>query len=359
MRKLKVGLIGLGVVSQAHLEAYRDLEPIEVVAGSDLDEEKLLQMSSKWGIRAYLNFEEMLEKENLDIACVLTPPSSHREITEKVAEHKVNILCEKPMTLAIEDAKSMIRKCKKEGVKFFYGSCYRFLSPCRKAKEMVEQGELGDISLLVEIYIGGQGLKNYKDPGPPYFPEEGPGGAGMGLIDHGIHLVDIFRWITGSEVESVYGRGNYSGKAPHSEYLTMNFASGATGQLLYDNATYASDLPNEGIFSWGGCWDIDANLVLDGGWDSHPGNFRIHGTKGALRVFHYAHKLFFFGEGGGKQIPVTGRPMPANFTQQMESYAQSIIKDEEPEVSGEDGLKALQIVLAAYDSFKAKKSIEI
>ena len=56
----------------------------------------------------------MLRKENLDIACVLTPPSTHREIVEKVAEYGVNVLVEKPMALTLEDAKAMITKCKKK-----------------------------------------------------------------------------------------------------------------------------------------------------------------------------------------------------------------------------------------------------
>jgi predicted dehydrogenase len=78
---------------------------------------------------------------------------------------------------------------------------------------------------------------------------------------------------------------------------------------------------------------------------------------GALRIYHYANKLFFFGKRKQYQVPVLERPMPANFRLLMESFAKSILSDEEPGVSGIDGLKALQIVLAAYESFQTNKII--
>lgn len=181
----------------------------------------------------------------------------------------------------------------------------------------------------------------------------------MGLVDHGIHLVDIFRWLTGSEVGAVAGRGNYSSMPPETEYLTMIFKNGAIGQLIYNEATYPSDMPVEGIFSWGGSWDIHGNLLPGGGWNAYPGSIRVHGEKGALRIFHYANKLFFFREERQEQIQVPDRPMPSNFALQMESFAKCVMKDDEPEVTGIDGLKALQVVLAAYESFETQKIVPI
>ena len=90
----------------------------------------------------------MLIKENLDIACVLTPPGVRRQITEKIAEHGVNVLVEKPMALTLEDAKSMILKCQKENVKLCYGETFRFMPTCIKAKNMINNGLLGDLFLL-------------------------------------------------------------------------------------------------------------------------------------------------------------------------------------------------------------------
>lgn len=359
MKKLKVGLIGLGGVAEVHLDAYREVDEIDVVAGADLREERLKEVASKREIRGYTDYEQMLEKENLDVACVLTPAATHATIVRKVAERRVHVLCEKPMALILADARAMIESCEKGGVKLFYGSTYRFLPACRKAKEMIDQGLLGTPSLLMEVFVGGRGREHWHDLGPHHYPKGGPGGGGMGLVDHGIHLMDIFPWFTGSEVESVVGRGNYSGRPPATEYLTMTFKNGAVGQLVYNEATHPSDMPQEGLFSWGWSWDITGNLIPGGGWNDHPGSIRVHGDKGALRIFYYANKLFFFGESTREQIPLPHRPMPSNFALQIQSFARSIQQGEEPEVTGRHGLKALQVLLAAYESFETQKVVSI
>jgi len=353
MKKLRLGLIGLGGVAQVcHLPGYREVETIAIVAGADLRKDVLMKVTTEWGFNGYTDYEKMLKKENLDIACILTPPSIRRQITEKVAEHGVNVLVEKPMALTLEDAISMIAKCEKEGVKLCYGETFRFLPTCNKAKEMIENGLLGDLSLLLETVIRGQGLAHYE----PYhiYPIGAPGAGAWGLTDHGIHLVDTFRWFTGSEVDWVFGRGTRSGKPPSTEFLTMKFKTGVIGQLIYNETTYPSDMPYEGIFSWG---SYDAQGISR--WEQFPGNFRVHGTKGALRIFAYPNKMFFFGEDKKQEIKVLDKPHPHHFGLQIESFAKHLIHGEDPDVTGIDGLKDLQIILAAYESFESQKIVQI
>lgn len=359
MKKLKIGLIGLGNVSEVHLEAYKDVKQIEVIAGAEIEKDRLSQMVKKWNFKGYLDYEDMLEKEDLDIACVLVPARLHREITESVAKLKTNIFCEKPLAITLEDANAMIDVCKSEGVKLCYGASYRWLPACMKAKTLISDGILGKIQLLMETSIGGGGIGNFKDAGEHHYPRGGPGGGMMGLVDHGIHLIDAFIWLMNSEVEYVIGRGNTSGRTPHTEFLTMIFENNAVGQLVYNEATFSSDLPYEGIFSWGGSWDLEGNLSLEGRWETHPGNIRIHGEKGALRVFYYANKLYLFSDNKRQPINVIDRPMPGNFAMQMESFANAVMNNEEPEVSGLDGLNALKVLHAAYESFETKKLVKI
>jgi predicted dehydrogenase len=337
MNKLRVGLIGLGEVAEIHLEAYKNIEGIEIVAGAELKKERLEGIVKQWKIKGYADYEEMLRNEHLDIACVLTPARVHREVTEKAAEAGIHVLCEKPLAITLDEARAMIEACEKRKVKLCYGASYRFLPACRKAKEILDEGLLGNLSLLMECFVGGRGIENWHDLGPKHYPEGGPGGGGMGLIDHGIHLVDLFLWYTGKEVEYVVGRGNYSGKSPKTEFLTMVFANGPIGHLVYNEATFFSDIPAEGLFSWGKSWDIHGNILPGGTWDPHPGTIRVHGEKGALRIFPYANKLFFFTNDKIEEIEVGGPPMPSNFAFQMESFVKRIVQDEAPEVTGRDG----------------------
>jgi len=213
--------------------------------------------------------------------------------------------------------------------------------------------------LLMEFLVGGRGRQHYVDLGPHHYPIGGPGGGGMGLVDHGIHLMDILPWLTGSRVESVVGRGNTSGSAPGPEFLTMTFENGAIGQLVYNDATFASDMPQEGMFSWGWDWDVGGKRVPGGGWNEHPGSIRVHGEEGALRIFYYANKLFYFSENTREQVRVADRPMPSNFALQMQSFARSIQQGKEPEVTGLDGMKALRVLLAAYDSWRSHRIISL
>ncbi|AJY76817.1 hypothetical protein VN24_22440 [Paenibacillus beijingensis] len=321
--------------------------------------ERLEQMVNAYAIRGYQDDEEMLKHENLDFVSVCVPAAAHREVVEKAATYGVHILCEKPLAVTREDAAAMIAACQEAGVKLFYGASYRYLPAIMKAKEMIDKGMLGNISLMMEHVIGGNGLEGFRDLGPHHYPAGGPGGGGLGLMDHGIHLVDLFRWFTGSEIVTVAGRGNISGAKPSTEYLTATTATGATGILIYNEATFSSDIPTEGIFSEGQSWDASGPQPAHA-WHKHPQNIRVHGEKGSLRIFHYANKIYFTDK--DKTIEVPGIEQCANpfhFSSQMRAIVRCIRNQQEPEVTGNDGLKALEVVLAAYESYETQSMIRI
>jgi predicted dehydrogenase len=301
----------------------------------------------------------MLDREGLDIACVLTPARTHRDVVLEVARRGVNVLCEKPLAASVEDARAIVDDCARHGVKLFYGSTYRFLPAVRRAKDLIDAGEIGEIRLLIESSVGGAGIDSWRDLGSGHYPPGEPGGGGKGLVDHGIHLVDVFRWMTGSEVAMVAGRGNTSCAPPQPELLSMFFQSGAMGQLLYDEATFPADLPWEGQFSWGGRWAEDGRVLPGGVWDDQPMSIRVHGTRGSLRIFPYGNHLFQSQGGGLHQVPLEGPPMPGNFTIQLESFARSVRNDTAPEITGEDGVRALEIVHAGFRSWVERSFVSL
>jgi predicted dehydrogenase len=348
---LRVGLVGLGAVAEAHLAGAVGVAGARIVAGADLDPARRAAAAARWDLRGYADVGEMLERERLDIACILTPARTHRELVSEAARRGVHVLCEKPLAASVDDARVVVADCARNGVKLFYGSTYRFLPAVRRAKQVVDSGELGDIRLLTESFVGGAGVEGWRDLGPAHYPLGSPGGGGKGLVDHGIHLVDVFRWMASSDVAQVVGRGNLSGAPPWPELLMMFFTSGATGLLLYDEATFSSDLPWEGQFSWGGRWAADGGVLPGGVWDDQPMSIRVHGSRGSLRVFPYGNHLFHISEGQVRQIRLEGEPMPGNFTQQLASFARSVREDTAPEVGGEDGVRALEIMHAGYRSW--------
>src|SRR5690606_27364285 len=116
-----------------------------------------------------------------------------------------------------------------------------------------------------ESVIGGSGVEHRQTLPPHHYPTGGMGGSGMGLVDHGVHLIDTFSWLMDSKVVLALGRGNITGEAQRPEYAHLEFQNGAIGQLLYEDGTYSTDLPAEGIFSGGASWGV-SGLTASGEW---------------------------------------------------------------------------------------------
>jgi len=150
-RPLRVGLVGLGDVAVPHLEAYAGSAAVEVVAGAELRSERRRVMGERFHLRTYATAAEMLGSERLDMACVLTPAAAHRAATEEIARHGVHVLCEKPIAVELHDAVAMVAACDGAGVKFCYGSSYRFLPAVARARELILAGAIGDVRLVTRV----------------------------------------------------------------------------------------------------------------------------------------------------------------------------------------------------------------
>lgn len=348
MAKFRIGLIGLGGVAAAHLAAYRSLDEVEIVSVCDVQQHLAEAAAREFAARGYTDYRRLLADGGIDLVLVLTPASTHRAIVEAVAAAGLHVFCEKPLAATLSDGEAMVAACEGARVKLFYGSCYRFLPAIAKARELIAQGAIGRIVLMSEQLIGGKGLAGYRELGPVHYPPGGPGGAGMGLVDHGIHLIDVFSWFAGAPPDTVLGRGQVAGAAPVSEFMAMSFPGGASGHLLYNAATYSSGRPGEGIFNGGQGWLADGSIAEAGQWEEEPGSISVHGTTGALRVFHYANALFIRDESGFRQVPLQGRPAFGHFATQLEACIAAIRRDEAPPVDGADGLAALKALLTVY-----------
>jgi UDP-N-acetyl-2-amino-2-deoxyglucuronate dehydrogenase len=350
-KTLRVGIVGLGAVARVHLDAYRDLPGVEVVGVADTNKAQLVFARQQLGLSAYSSVDEMLATGDLDIACVLTPPATHEEVTTLCAGAHVNVLCEKPLALSVESCERMIEACRVGGVRLCYGASYRYLPTLVVAREIIQRGDIGDVLVLREYAVGGAGVASRQTLSFAHYPEGGPGGSGMGLCDHGIHLIDAFAWLMDTHVTRVVGRGNISGAPQHPEYAHLEYANGAVGQLLYEDGTYSTDMPHEGIFSWGGGWSMGASGKDDptpGVWHPHPGCVCVHGTRGALRIFYYANSLFWISDSGVRQVRVPDNPMPGNFRLQLAAFADAIRAGAAAPVPGEAGLDACRTLLGIY-----------
>ncbi len=353
--RTRVALIGLGAVGELHLREYLELDSIEVVGAADLDGRRRDQVLSGTSVPGYADHLEMLAELKPDIACVLTPAATHETVVRDCADAGANVLCEKPMALSVAAAERMSVDCGRAGVQFCYGASYRYLPAVARARELVEAGAIGDVQLMSEAIVGGRGRGRWPALPASHYPVGGPGGSGMGLVDHGIHLIDLFRWLTKAEVLRAVGRGNVAGKAPVTEFLHMSFSNGAAGLLTYNDATFSTELPGEGMFSGGSGWDV-LGYVPSGTWCAHPGSIQVFGTEGSLRIFHYTNTLFLFDASGIRELPLAGRPSPGHFGTQIEAFASSLRLGIAPPASASDGTRALAVALSVYDGAAPQKT---
>jgi predicted dehydrogenase len=345
-RPVRVAIVGLGAVSAAHIEAYVAMPDVRVVAGVDVAEEPRRQFERSTRSAAFPSVEELLAGTDLDIAVVATPSPTHRGVVERLAAGGVHCLCEKPLALSLADADAMLAACEAHGVRFAYGSSYRYLPAIIHARELVMSGAVGRVRLLSETLLGGAGAAEQVMRGDVHCPPGGPGGSPMGMLDHGVHLVDVLPWIADQSIVSLDGAINAAGASETgTEWLVMRLSGGAVGQITLDDGTFPLALPNEGLWARGEGWALDGARQPAGQWTREPVDIRVHGDDGALRILPYAHELFISDRDGLRRVPIAGAPAPAQFRAQLGDLIAAIADGRPTPVPGEVGRRALERLL--------------
>ena len=205
---LKVGLIGIGFMGRGHLDNYIRLEsegfPVRLTAVCDIDDKKFQNIFIPGNINVgngkydfskyhlYTDIDEMLEKEDLDYVDTPLPTYLHAEAAVKALNKGINVLCEKPMALTVEQCRSMIDAAEKNGKKLMAAQCLRFLPAYEYLKDCVETGRFGKV-LSAYFFRGGSTPKwsyqNWLQTG------DKSGGA---LMDQHVHDVDTINWVFGT-----------------------------------------------------------------------------------------------------------------------------------------------------------------
>lgn len=351
MARFRVAVVGLGAVSESHLDAYRELDCVELVGVVEPRADRRRELAERYDVPGFASCNELFVERRPEIASVLTPAATHRQVTEECAAAGVHVLCEKPLAVTLEDARAMAEACRRAGVQLFYGSSYRFLPAIEEARKQIAARAIGEVRLIVEQVLTGEGSSAYRPMSEQHYPLGGPGGGGYGLVDHGIHMLDIFPWLCGSRIDRVLGRGDRTGAAALPEFALMTLECGAFGVLLYDQSTRAVELPGVGLFSEAREWVAGRGWVGESGkWDPHPREIAVYGSEGALRVFPYANKLLINRSGGLQSIPLRGQTTPWHFGTQLREFCRTLDAGEAPRTSAEDGILALKALLSVYES---------
>ena len=198
MRKIfKVGIVGCGLIGNKRAKALGKNGIL--TACSDIDIIKAQKLSKVTGAKVYSNWHELVSSKEVEIVIIATRHDSLAEITIAAAEHGKHVLVEKPGAKNVSELKRIIAIAKKNSVKIHVGFNHRFHNSLRKAKEIIDTGELGELMFIRGRYGHGGRLGYEKEWRAD--PKLSGGGE---LIDQGTHLIDLSRWFLG-EFSNVEG----------------------------------------------------------------------------------------------------------------------------------------------------------
>jgi predicted dehydrogenase len=160
---MKVGVIGCGGIAPSHIQAYQGLKNVEVVALCDLDPEKAKNLAKKFEIKkTYTDYWDMFEKEDLDLADICTPVTTHARLVCDTAKAVPAIFVEKPMAYSVSECNDIIKEVKKHGSKLCVNHCQIFSPTIQKVKSMVDSSAFNLFSFRTSLKSSFEKLKEYN-----------------------------------------------------------------------------------------------------------------------------------------------------------------------------------------------------
>ncbi len=226
---IRLGMIGAGNFSRQHLLGLNEVKIADVVAICDVVKENAERRAKEFNIPdVYTNHHELLKRKDIDAVVLPLPDQVHAEIAIDAMRAGKHVLCEKPMALNLDECKEMVRVSRETGMQLMVGQIGRYTPAFVKAKELVEQGAIGELFFIESEYahdyssIGGEG-------GWRVTPEREP------IIGGGCHAVDLIRMIAG-DPEEVFAYANNMSLVdwPIHDCCVgiMKFPSGAIGKVM-------------------------------------------------------------------------------------------------------------------------------
>src|SRR5271166_1346294 len=201
-RAIRVAVVGCGRVSRtAHYAAIKGNSDFEFSAVCDIDRERADEWSRKNNVKAYYDLDDMLEREPLDLVAINTPNGLHPRLATQVAQHGINVLCEKPLAMRLHDADDLIELCDRMGVRLFSVLQNRFNETNQLLKRAVDKGRFGRLLSVNVTMRWRRGLDYYLEDHGWRSRRDLAGGA---FTNQAIHYVDTMQWLIGAPPVTCY-----------------------------------------------------------------------------------------------------------------------------------------------------------
>lgn len=334
MRKLGVGLLGVGEMGRRHADNLRRNVPeARLVAIADVAHERARQVAAELEIdHSYSSLEAMLENKDIEAVLIATPDKFHASAVITAARAGKDILCEKPLALNLAEAHAALHEVSKAKRRLQVGFMRRYDPPYVAAMKRIEAGEIGTPVIFKSVG---------RDKDQPPIAAYESNVNGMIFYTNTIHDFDLARWLMQDEVATVH---SYTTSAIRPEVVkygdvvasvvNLQYQKGAIGNVeSYAQAVYGYDVRTEVVGSQGS--------IFIGSMDRMPALFlTAKGGEHALAD----HFLSRFGDA---------------YLEEVRDFVKTMLSDRAPKVSGQDGLKALAIAVAAEKSHRQSKPVAV
>lgn len=331
--KLRIGVLGVGEMGRRHAENLRRLVPeAQLVAVADASVERARQVATELEVdKSFSSLEEMLGCD-LEAVLISTPDKFHAQAIEVAAAAGKDILCEKPVALSLADGDRALAAVSKAGVRLQIGFMRRYDPAYAAAMKRVEAGDIGEPVIFKSVG---------RDKDEPPLAAYQSGVNGMVFYNNTIHDFDLARWLMRDEVAEVHAYTTVAIRPEIAQYgdvvasvVNLKYARGAIGNVeSYVQAIYGYDVRTEVVGSKGS--------ILIGSLEKTPKTFLSAGGGTHILSDHFLSRF------------------ADAYLAEVTDFVHNMLLDRPPRVTGEDGLKALQIAVAAESSHAQGKPCKV
>lgn len=342
MKDLTFAVIGTGFMGSLLAKASCELPNVKMVAAADVDFSRASLLAQQLGGKPYADYGEMLLHHKPDAVIIATPEFDHLQPALAAAQAGCNLFIEKPIATTIQDARAIISACQQAGVMLMVGHILRFEVGYALIHSAIQEGSVGKF------------LSAYARRIATISEARRLGGRVSPVTYIGVHDIDQMLWYHPVPVKAVYARA-LNGRVREelntydSAWITMEFEDGALGVHEVGWCLPESWAKWEKPQSWGGFGDVRMNVI---------------GSHGNLNLDFTPMDLYGVGIEGWmhpdtRHWPTVHGRVTGAVKLEVESFFDCLLHNRTPLVSGEDGLRALEVVLAAEKSIAEHSIVQL
>jgi UDP-N-acetylglucosamine 3-dehydrogenase len=339
MKKVKVAIIGCGSIAiHRHVPEYVDNDSVEIVAFCDLKIERAEKFTAAHGGVAYTDYKKMLQDLEIDAVSVCLPNALHAPVSIDAANAGCHVLCEKPMATNTQEALEMIKAAKDNHVLLMIGHNQRMMPPHVKAKEILLTGEMGRvISFRTAFGHGGPENWSIDGAGSWFFHKEDAYVGAMG--DLGVHKADLIRWMLDDEVVEVSAFVENLDKA---------------GSTVDDNAVCLLRMKKGSIGTMTASWTY---------YKGEDNSTILYCENGVIKIGTDPNDQVIVEKRDGQVDRYNVGAIATNDVQVgsgiIGAFINSIVTETAVTISGEEGMKSLQVIIACLEAAATKKTVTL